>query len=536
MWTSEERLNYIYAFVQFDMKNIQLDFWQDYFIKSKKQYISILKSRRTGFSFATALKGIAKSQDPARSKYVKQFVSYNEGDAVEKIRYAKEFYDSIPSQYKKPLVHANNTELEFLDTNGKTTSRLISLPCRPPRGKGGDISLDEYAIYLPKVSNTIYTAALYVIMRGGCIEVGSTPLGTIGKFYDICTKPEDFPDYERYNVPWWFAQALCIDVPEAIKQAGNMTTAERVERFGTDILKSIYRNSLEEDFQQECECTFIDSAASYISLDLIYANTPGKREQDIPTGEMSDDDYFNSMRDIEVKPYHDVDSAILNYDPEKHGGPLYLGYDVAKNHDGAAFYMFGLKDGKKREYYREEFHNAKFEEQKDICRRLMTNLPVYRAVMDETGMGAPVFEALHNEFGDRIEGITFTLESKEMLAMSAKFGLENCEFELSNDREFHNQIHSIKRAPSVGKHFRYDADRNEKGHADSFWAWAMANYASLNEKQTSFYDQYAQSKKESVIKSPEEILSQAIVNQANIIRRGHSADTVLRHMMKNQRR
>lgn len=80
----QERLNYLYAFCKFDDKPLVLDAWQEDFITSTKQFISILKSRRTGFSFATALKGISKGMDPGRQKYTKQFVSYNESDALEK--------------------------------------------------------------------------------------------------------------------------------------------------------------------------------------------------------------------------------------------------------------------------------------------------------------------------------------------------------------------------------------------------------------------------------------------------------------------
>lgn len=82
--TPEERLNFLYAYVKYDDRNLNLDFWQEDFIRSTKQFIAILKSRRTGFSFATALKGMSKAQDPGRMKYTKQFVSYNESDALEK--------------------------------------------------------------------------------------------------------------------------------------------------------------------------------------------------------------------------------------------------------------------------------------------------------------------------------------------------------------------------------------------------------------------------------------------------------------------
>ena len=69
---------------------------------------------------------------------------------------------------------------------------------------------------------------------------------------------------------------------------------------------------------------------------------------------------------------------------------------------------------------------------------------------------------------------------------------------LSNDKEFHRQIHSIKRTSNGGKYFRYDAERNEKGHADSFWAWALANSAVVitDNKSLNFYAQRKQKKLE----------------------------------------
>ena len=146
VWTPDERLNYIYGMIKVDMKNIELDFYQDELIRSNAKYMAILKARQMGWSFLVALKGLVMANDPARIKYTKQFVSYNEDDAREKIRYAKEFYESIPKGCKKKLKHDTVNTMEFIDTGGKTTSRLISIACRPPRGKNGDISYDEMAI------------------------------------------------------------------------------------------------------------------------------------------------------------------------------------------------------------------------------------------------------------------------------------------------------------------------------------------------------------------------------------------------------
>ena len=502
MFSKDERLLYAYTYMQFQQKDLLLDFWQDAYIRSMARFIAIVKSRRVGWSFICSLKGLIKAMDPDRIGYTKQFVSYNEEDALEKISYAKQFYESIPDcDAKKKLITDNKSMLCFQDKNGITQSRLISIPCRPPRGKGGDISLDEFAIYDPKMQKLVYDAALPVISRGGTIEMGSSPLGKIGKFYNILTDKSTY-DYERYNIPWWFCRDLCVDVPTAVKVAPGLSTEERVATFGTKIIQQIFQNNDYETFRQEYECDFIDSSESYIPLDLIFANTPGKRESDIDLSaceRMDDDEYWEYNRGIDFQAYKDLDSAILNYNPEKHGETLFLGFDVGRTHDATAIHIIGkMADGKKRDFARIELRNVDFESQENIILQAYKELPIYRGRMDMTGIGRPVYERLHKKLGDRLEGVVFTPEEKEIMAIDVKRGLEQKEFLLSNDKEFHRQIHSIKRTSNGGKYFRYDAERNEKGHADSFWAWALANSAVVitENKSLNFYAQRKQKKLE----------------------------------------
>ena len=510
MFTKDERLLYAYTYIQFQQKDLLLDFWQDAYIKSMARFIAIVKSRRVGWSFICSLKGLIKAMDPDRIGYTKQFVSYNEEDALEKISYAKQFYDSIPEcDAKKKLITDNKSMLCFQDKNGITQSRLISIPCRPPRGKGGDISLDEFAIYNAKMQKLVYDAALPVISRGGTIEMGSSPLGKIGQFYDILTDKETY-DYERYNIPWWFCRDLCIDVPTAVKVAPGLSTVERVETFGTKIIKQIFKNNDYDTFRQEYECDFIDSAESYIPLDLIFANTPGKRDGDLDLSaceKMEDEEYWQYNRCIDFQTYSELDLAILNYKPELHGDALYLGFDVGRNHDATAIFILGrMPDGKKRAFARIELRNQPFKVQEETILKAFRELPIYRGRMDATGIGKPVFENLHSKLGDRLEGVTFTPEEKEIMAIDVKRGLEQREFLLSNDKEFHRQIHSIKRTSNGGKYFRYDAERNEKGHADSFWAWALANSAISNtdKKNDNFYAQRRKKRQELMQEKPVE--------------------------------
>jgi phage FluMu gp28-like protein len=525
VWTPDERLNYIYGMIKVDMKNIELDCYQDELIRSNSKYIAILKARQIGWSFLLALKGIAMANDPARIKYTKQFVSFNEEDAKEKIRYAKEFYESIPRRYKKKLRHDTVTSMEFIDKGGKSTSRLVSIACRQPRGKNGDISLDEMAFYPVNRVQAIYTAGANAIVRGGRIEAGSTPFGTIGTFYDILERKDKYKNYVRYNIPWWYSHNHCKNVEKAVELAPDMATEDRVMRFGTDALISIYEANFLEDFQQEQECKFIDSKSSFISLELIYANTPGMRPGEREAA-LEDDDATEESMEIQIA--HNLEELQSLYNKDIHG-TLYLGYDVARRRDAAVIYAIGVKDGKKRSLAEIEMRNTPFEEQLNVLRALMYGSPVMRCCMDMTGMGEPLYERLAKEFGEKIEGIPFTSETKEVLAVSVKRGLENREYLLPNSNAFHLQIHSIKQMTTLVGRFRYDAERTDKGHADSFWAWALASHAVSKtlEHIPNFYEERARNKKQMGIQSKENEVSASAAPNLTPVKRGKSLNSVL---------
>jgi phage FluMu gp28-like protein len=532
VWTPDERLNYIYNMIKTDLKSIELDFYQDELIRSNAKFLAILKARQIGWSFLVALKGLVFANDPARIKYTKQFVSYNEDDAREKIRYAKEFYQSIPKRFKKKLKHDTATSMEFIDVGGKTTSRLISIACRPPRGKNGDISYDEMAFYPVNRCRAIYTAGVNAIARGGRIEVGSTPLGTIGLFYDICTNEETFKTYDCYAIPWWFSHIHCKDVAKAVELAPAMSTEERVFAFGQDRLIDIYRANFLEDFQQEQECKFIDSKGSFISLELIYANTPGMREGEREAPLEEDDD---TEKEIDIKIAKSVSELPKLYDPEKHG-TLYLGYDVARKRDAAVIYLIGLKNDKKISVAEIEFRSTGFEEQYSAMRAIIYGFGPVRCCIDQTGMGGPICERLQKEFGaDRVEGIEFTSEAKEVLAIGVKRGLENREFLLPNIQAFHLQIHSIKRMTTLVGRFRYDAERDEKGHADSFWAWALANHAiTITITHTpNYWEERARKKNEDAVQSKQKKPPAEAASQNLTTGRGKSLNSVLRRIENN---
>jgi phage FluMu gp28-like protein len=540
MLSPEETLRWADAFLKYNDEPVVFDPWQEIFLKDKSQFIILLKGRQEGFSFVIAAKKFIELQDLAVKNMTVQFVSYNLQDAMDKIRYINIMAHSMPEKYRKKIKFETKTSIEFYDKGGKTTSRLISIACRPPRGKPGDIVLDECAIYGSRKSKEIYTAALPSITRGGTITIGSTPLGKVGIFYEIYTDRGNFKNYHRYTVPWWQSSALCEDIITA-RKAGvkDMETEDRVRIFGTTTLKNELAANDIQSFQQEYECVFIDSAESFIPLELIYDNTPGRRkgERDAPLweGEGEDPD-----ADIEVRVFKTADDLLAAYSAlgraaiDKYGR-LYMGYDVARRRDAAVIFVIGhLPNGKKLSVAEIEMRNEKFEFQLDQFRKIMRSLPVVRACIDQTGQGEPLYERLREEFKSKVEGVIFNLESKSILALGVKTGLENYEFLLQNDSKFHRQIHNIKRIAVSGRNFRYDSERDADGHSDSFWAWALANHAVIGAVDTrpNFYKRWRE-KREQELKGEKEAASSAKIPEKPL--HGKSRDRVLREMLKGSK-
>jgi phage FluMu gp28-like protein len=268
VFSPEQTLRYADAFLKYNDNPVEFDPWQEIFLKDQSTFIILLKGRQEGFSFAVAAKKFIELQNLDVVNMTVQFVSYNLMDAVDKIRYISMMAHSMPEKHRKKIKYETKTSIEFWDKNGKTTSRLVSIACRPPRGKPGDVVLDECAIYGTSKAKMIYTAALPSITRGGNIIIGSTPLGKIGIFYDIYTDKKEYSNYARYTIPWWQSTALCKSIVDA-RATGvkDMDTEDRVRIFGNDILKNELAALDLQSFQQEYECTFIDSAESYISLE-----------------------------------------------------------------------------------------------------------------------------------------------------------------------------------------------------------------------------------------------------------------------------
>ncbi len=300
-------------------------------------------------------------------------------------------------------------------------SRIISLPASPAsvRSYSGHVILDEFAFH--RDAKQIWRAMLPIITTGYKIRVLSTPAGKSGKFYDLWQNAEA-RGFSRHRVDIYDAKRDGFDVD-------------------VDELKRI---TDPDDFAQEFECVFLDEAHSYFPMDLILSN---------------------------------ISASVDRWDG-KPLGRFYAGVDIGRKKDLTVIFLL--------EQLGDVFHTRKivelekksFSAQKRVIRNVINDFPLHRMCIDATGLGMQLAEELKKEFSSIIEQVTFTQKVKEELATFARMVFENRQIRLPDNQALVRDIHSIKKIVTVAGNVRFDADRNESGHADRFWALALALHAS----------------------------------------------------------
>lgn len=435
--------------------------FQKQFLNNSTRFDLIFKSRQIAFSFIAALDAVADGIVEKGIPHI--FVSINLEEAREKIRYARDIIAAIDAPVRPKLIRDTQTELEF--ENG---SRLISHPCKPVRGKArARVYLDEMAHYQEGLDRQIYSAALPSTTRSdGYIRIGSSPFGAKGLFWEIATENlKKWPGFQRHIIPWWHIKALCRDVKEARKLAPFMTTEERVYMFGTPALIEIFENMFLEDFQQEYECAWVDEATAWITWEIIKRN----QQADLLW-------WHAKSVDAALGMIPEIQKAIDDGKIEK---VLTGGVDIGRKKHLTEFMALGKGTTSQMPVrFSISLDRVEYDDQQRCFEMVIKKLPFTQILIDQNGIGAQLAENLRRSTGGRAQGVDFTNATKELWAVEARIQVERNNTPLPLDRDIAYQIHSIKKTTTAAKNNVFDTARNEKHHADKFWAWALAIWGS----------------------------------------------------------
>lgn len=422
------------------------------------------KSRQIAWSFLSAAEAVA---DAILNQRDSLFGSINLEEAKEKIRYARAVYENLNISDLPRLIIENQLELEF-----ETGVRLTSFPSKPIRGRPrSNVYLDEFAHV--QRDRQIYKGSLPVISKGGRIRIGSSPLGASGLFWEIFAEPmQKYPDYQRKTTPWWEVAAFSNDPAKARTRAPAMQSFERLEYFGKDRIKAIFANMPLEDFQQEFECVFVDESTAWISWREIAANQNAELVFRAAT-----------VRDDQIGDcFAMIDEVAALACAGKIEAQLAVGGDIGRTRNASEFFAIGLgQSGQFPLRLALTLNNCSFEAQESVLKHLFKSLPVVGGFLDQNGLGRNLAENLMREFPYKVRGVDFTNESKKLWASDVKMLFQKQVVPIPIDRDLAYQIHSIKKIVSPAKNLIFDTARNEKHHADKFWALALALAAARRE-------------------------------------------------------
>ena len=101
-----------------------------------------------------------------------------------------------------------------------------------------------------------------------------------------------------------------------------------------------------------------------------------------------------------------------------------------------------------------------------------------RTCIDATGLGIGWSDDAQDQFGEhRIEAVTFTSRSKEALAYPVRSGMEDRKTRIPYDPKIRADLRAVTKQTTAAGNIRFTAERTADGHADHFWALALAQQA-----------------------------------------------------------
>jgi phage FluMu gp28-like protein len=98
-----------------------------------------------------------------------------------------------------------------------------------------------------------------------------------------------------------------------------------------------------------------------------------------------------------------------------------------------------------------------------------------KVLVDQTGVGEPVLEEIRNQGLGNIEGLKFTVQTKEELLSNLKIVMEQNRLAIPYHRQLCQQINEQQYAYSKSGHLQFSHPVNS--HDDMLWALALSAYA-----------------------------------------------------------
>jgi len=341
----------------------------------------------------------------------------------------QDFLTSLPRETRRATIgKLQRTVIHF-----KNGSRIVALPNSPQLLRGYTANmciLDEMAFFRDD-ELVVYNVIMPMLSTtDGTLVVSSTPWSTDSIFYRMCMNPE----YSQHLV-------TCDD---AVKSG----------LISQSFIDEMRQALPAERFQREFESKFVEDVNAWLTQSLIV-----------------------KCIDSELQPYDFADQ------PQ---GSFYAGVDFGKHQDHSVIVVV---ERRHETLYLVHVHRFPLETEyasvigyvKSLCDRWHTVATVY---CDVTGVGDYVVEDMHKAELTNVNGVLFTLQSKEEMATILREKMRQGEVKIPyspartvQDIDLCAELNVEKYELMKTGHIRFS--HPEGSHDDVFWATCLAIYASV---------------------------------------------------------
>ncbi len=453
--------------------------YQQRWLDDRSRFKLWVKSVQIGASFAQCLEAALDcAKGPRRRNTLWILLSASERQALELARTAKRVCQGagIVARLRENEFFQKSSisqhRIEF--PNG---ARILALPANPDtaRGYAGHVVLDEFAIH--RDAREIWRAAFGRASRGYKIRVLSSPKGQAGRFFELAKElglASGFApvvDGGLWTVgkthnpqPTTYSQPIphsAFRTPHS-PWSGHWTDIHLAVREGCPLNPEELRvaSGDEETWLQEYCCIFLGNSQNYIPLELIASCESAEATLDLEVP--------SSRFQVPSRGGEALKPETWNLEL----GTFFFGFDVGRKHDLAVLVVVEKLGDVLRVRKLLELSQAPFAVQKQAVRDAAQYC--LRGCLDATGMGAQMAEELAAEFPGRVEPVEFTLQVKQDLAVRARRLFEERRIRIPDHAGLRRDIGAVKRIITPAGNVRFDAERTDAGHADRFWALALA--------------------------------------------------------------
>lgn len=419
--------------------------YQTAWIKDKSRRKIIEKARQIGLSWATSYSDVREASTDRRDIWVTSRDEIQARLYLEDCAKWAKILNTAASYLGEQVIddekNAKAFVLEF--SNG---ARIYSMSSNPDAqaGKRGSRRLDEYALH--KDQRKLFDIANPGTTWGGSLAIISTHRGSNTFFNTLVQEAREGGNPKGFSLHRVTLQDA-LDQGFLRKLKSKLPPDDPVQEMDEAAYFDHVRASCasEEAFLQEYMCVPADDNTAFISYDMIDGCTMPVAEE------------WQTMIDPRCE--------------------YYMGVDVGRTHDLTVIFLLEKRGNVLTTRRMIEKSKATFAEQAAAIDEYAALPWVRRCCIDSTGIGRQLAEERRAKFGRKVEDVLFTNGVKEDLAITLQRAMQDRAVRLPYDLKLAADLRSVKKTTTAAGHDRYAGERNADGHADRFWALALALHA-----------------------------------------------------------